>query len=214
MKKTIIAAAMLCVTAISAQAQDTKSSEKTNGLHFGIRAGLNLANILKTNDNSFSTQLKSGFNGGVFLELPIVNGFSVQPEVQFSQKGYKTTGSSLVNGSYEYNVTTNYIEVPILAKFSPSKSFAIVIGPQYSFLTSTKTNFTSGNANYQQLVQNDNNNLKKNILGGVVGIEAGASNLIFSARYNLDFQQNNGDGSSTTPQYKNQVIAFGIGLRF
>ena len=143
-----------------------------------------------------------------------MNGFSVQPEVQFSQKGYKTTGSSLVNGSYEYNVTTNYIEVPILAKFSPSKSFAIVIGPQYSFLTSTKTNFTSGNANYQQLVQNDNNNLKKNILGGVVGIEAGASNLIFSARYNLDFQQNNGDGSSTTPQYKNQVIAFGIGLRF
>ena len=69
MKKTIIAAAMLCVTAISAQAQDTKSSEKTNGLHFGIRAGLNLANILKTNDNNFSTQLKPGFNGGVFLEF-------------------------------------------------------------------------------------------------------------------------------------------------
>jgi hypothetical protein len=214
MKKTFTTAAMLLITTVGLYAQSASKGNAANGFHFGVRAGLNLANIIKTDDNNFSTELKPGFNAGAFVEVPIVNGFSVQPELQFAQKGYKTTGSSIINGSYEYNVTTNYVEVPLLAKFSPSKSFAIVLGPQYSFLTSTKTKFTSGNANYQNLVEADNNNLKKNILGGVVGIEAGASNLVFAARYNLDFQQNNGDGSSTTPKYKNQVVALSIGLRF
>jgi hypothetical protein len=214
MKKTITTAAMLFITVMGLYAQEASRSNTTNGFHFGVRAGVNLANIIKTNDNNFSTQLKPGFNAGAFIELPIVNGFSVQPELQFAQKGYKTSGSSVLFGAYDYNVTTNYVEVPLLAKFSPSKSFAIVVGPQYSFLTSTKSNFTSGSTSYQQQVQNDNNNLKKNILGGVVGIEAGASNIVFAARYNLDFQENNGDGSSTTPTYKNQVIALSIGVRF
>lgn len=213
MKKIMITAMVLLSTTAGLFAQSTSKSEKTNDVHFGLRAGLNLANIIKTNDNNFSTQLKPGLNAAAFLELPIVNGFSIQPELQFAQKGYKTSGSSVVNGNYEYNVTTNFIEVPILAKFTPSKNFAIVVGPQYSFLTSTKTNFTSGSASYQQLVQSDNNNLRKNILGGVLGFEAAADNVVFSARYNLDFQQNNGDGSSTTPTYKNQVFALSIGLR-
>lgn len=214
MKKTFTTAAMLFITVVGLYAQNASKSNTTNGFHFGLRGGLNLANIIKTDDNNFSTELKPGLNAAVFVELPIVNGFSIQPELQFSQKGYKTTGSTLINGGYEYSVTTNYVEVPLLAKFSPSKSFAIVVGPQYSFLASTKTNFTSGNATYQRLVEEDNNNLKKNILGGVVGIEANASNLVFGARYNLDFQQNNGDGSSTTPKYKNQVLALSIGVRF
>ncbi len=213
MKKTIIAAAMLFATVSGVKAQSTMHTSKTNGVHFGLRAGLNLANIIQTDNSNYSTQLKPGFNAAAFVELPIVNGFSIQPEIQFSQKGYKTTGSTVINGSYDYNVTSNFIEVPLLAKFSPSKNFGIVVGPQYSFLTSTKTNFTSGNSSYQQLVEADNNNLKKNILGGVVGIEAGAKNIIFSVRYNIDFQQNNGDGSSNTPKYKNQVFAFSIGVR-
>ncbi|MDI9364239.1 MAG: porin family protein [Flavobacterium sp.] len=195
-------------------AQSTSTANTSNGFHFGVRAGLNLANITKTNNDNFSTALKPGFNAAAFVELPIANGFNIQPELQFAQKGYKTTGTYLINGNYEYNVTTNYVEVPLLAKFSPSKFFAIVLGPQYSFLTSTKINFTSGSATYNHLVEEDNNNLKKNILGGVVGVEATASNIVFAARYNLDFQQNNGDGSSITPKYKNQVIALSIGVRF
>jgi hypothetical protein len=214
MKKTFTTAAMLLITTVGLYAQSANSSNATNGFHFGLRGGLNLANIIKTDDNNFSTELKPGFNAAAFVEIPIVKGFSVQPELQFSQKGYKTTGSTLVNGNYDYSVTTSYVEVPLLAKFSPNKSFAIVVGPQVSFLASTKTKFTNGNTTYQNLVEADNDNLKKNILGGVVGIEANASNLVFAARYNLDFQQNNSDGSSTTPTYKNQVIALSIGVRF
>jgi hypothetical protein len=36
---------------------------------------------------------------------------------------------------------------------------------------------------------------------------------VFDLRYSLDFQKNNGDGSSTTPAYKNQVIGLSVGVR-
>ena len=133
--------------------------------------------------------------------------------MQFSQKGFKSTGSFLAS-PYEYRQTTNFIEVPLLAKIKPSENFGIVIGPQFSFLTSTKTSFTTANSSYEQIVKQENDNLRKNILGGVVGIEASAKNFVVGLRYNLDFQANNGDGSSTTLKYKNQVTSLHVGIKF
>jgi hypothetical protein len=213
MKKLFVSVAAICISVIAAQAQETTvKTEKTNEVHFGIRGGVNVANIIKTDDNNFSTDMKLGFNAAVFLEIPIVNGFSVQPEFQYSQKGYKTSGSYLTQ-PYEYSVTTNYLEVPLLAKINPTKEFSILIGPQFSFLTSSKYNFKSGGTSYQDIVEEGNDDLRKNILGGVIGVEFNASHIVLGARYNLDFQQNESNGSSTTPTYKNQVIQFTIGLR-
>lgn len=210
MKK--IFASIMTLTLISTASVQAQTA-KTNDVHFGIRGGANFANIIKDGDKDFSTEIKIGFNAAAFLEIPIVNGFSVQPELQFSQKGYKASGNAL-GSPYEYRVTTNFVEVPLLAKISPSKEFAIVVGPQFSFLTSTNTKFITNNAIYENNVKQDNDNLRKNILGGVLGIEVASSNAIFSLRYNLDFQTNNGDGTSSTPKYKNQVLGLSIGFRF
>ncbi len=207
MKKILVSAIALLVAGVI-----NLNAQKTNDVHFGIRAGLNLSNIIKDGDNDFSTEIKPGFNAAVFLEIPVVNGFSVQPEFQFSQKGYKASGNAL-GGPYEYRVTSNYVEIPLLAKISPSKEFAIVVGPQFSFLTSTNTKFITNNAVYENTVNQDNDNLRKNTLGGVLGIEVGAANAVFSLRYNLDFQSNNGDGTSSTPKYKNQVLGLSVGIR-
>jgi hypothetical protein len=34
------------------------------------------------------------------------------------------------------------------------------------------------------------------------------------ARYALDFQKNNENGTSQTPEYKNQVFQLGLGVKF
>ena len=187
--------------------------KKKDGVYFGIRAGINLSNMVKDADNSFSSGSKLGLNAGAFLEIPVTAGFSIQPELQFSQKGYKNTGSFL-GSPYEYKQTTNFIEVPLLAKLNPSKNFGILIGPQFSFLVSTQTKFTVNNSSFENQVKQDNTNLRKNILGGIVGIEASSGPVVFDLRYNLDFQNNNGDGTTSTPKYKNQVIALSVGFRF
>jgi Outer membrane protein beta-barrel domain len=214
MKKVFIAVFVLAAGLVNAQEMASKStSTKSNDLHFGLRGGVNLANIIRDDNTNASSEMKVGFNAGAFLEIPIVNGFSIQPEVQYSQKGYKASGTFL-GSPYVYKANTDYVDVPVLAKFSPSKSFGIVVGPQLSFLTSTTYKFTTNNTAYENVVNNNNNDLEKNILGGVVGLEVGASNVIFSARYSLDFKKNEGDGTSSTPKYKNQVVGLSLGFRF
>lgn len=210
MKKFIILTA--CIFTAAIVKTNAQVAAKT-GVRFGLRAGANLSNIVQDKSTDFSTGSKIGLNAAVFVELPLAPVFSIQPEVQFSQKGYKNTGTYLGN-AYEYKQTTNFIEIPLLAKIKPVKNFGILVGPQFSFLASTKTNFSTANASYETLVKEDNNNLRKNILGGVIGIEASAANFVIGLRYNRDFQNNNGDGTSSTPRYKNQVIALNVGLIF
>jgi len=213
MKQIMVAtAAFLLISAVKVNAQSTSAPAK-DGLHFGVRAGVNLSNLVKDGDDNSTTGSKLGLNAAAFLEIPVTTGFSVQPELQFSQKGFKTSGSVL-GAPYEYKFTSNFIEVPLLAKFKPTKNFGILVGPQFSFLASTQTKFTVNNSTVEDEVEADNDNLRKNILGGVVGIEAASGPLVFNLRYNLDFQNNNGDGTSSTPRYKNQVIALGVGFRF
>lgn len=181
----------------------------------GVKGGVNFANIIKTNDKNFSTEFKPGLNAGLFVDIPIVKQLSFAPELMFSQKGYKTSGNSVLGGPNEYTVTTNFIEVPILAKINPTSNFSIYAGPQVSFLVSTKEKFTTGSTSYENTIRNDNEKLKKSLVGGVIGIGVGLSNQIsLQARYAIDFQKNNENGSSETPIYKNQVIQAGLAYSF
>src|SRR6266550_9396851 len=73
----------------------------------GIKGGLSIATIIKTNDNSFSSTPLYGFNGGAVLQLPLCSVISLQPEILFSQKGYRTKGSGLT-GDYDYRRYLNF----------------------------------------------------------------------------------------------------------
>ncbi len=199
MKKLIIAA--VCVLFAGA----------ANAQKIGVKGGVNFSNIIKTGDRDFNTDFKTGINAGLVLEVPIVKTFSFAPELMFSQKGYKTSGNSLIGGPNEYSVTTNFIEVPIIAKFHASDRFSIMLGPQVSFLTSTTEKFTQGSSSYQNTIREENDRLKKSLAGGIAGFGIVLSKqLDFHARYALDFQKNNEDGSSETPLYKNQLAQFGL----
>ncbi|MBS1934543.1 MAG: outer membrane beta-barrel protein, partial [Bacteroidetes bacterium] len=73
----------------------------------GLKGGLNIATIINTNDNSFSSKALFGFNGGAVLQLPLTKYIAIQPEVLFSQKGYHATGSSFL-GDYDYRRYLNF----------------------------------------------------------------------------------------------------------
>lgn len=202
MKKVIIVA--ICVLFAG-----TASAQK-----FGVKGGVNFSNIIKTNDENFNTEFKPGINAGIFLEIPIVSSLAFAPELMFSQKGYKTSGTSLLGGANEYSVTTNFIELPVLAKINASDKFNIVFGPQVSFLTSTKETFKQGSDSYQKTIREENDNLKKSLFGGVVGLGINITEkMSLNGRYALDFQKNNENGTTETPRYKNQVYQVSLGFK-
>ncbi len=185
-----------------------------NAQTFGIKGGANFANIIKTGDEEFNTEIKTGFNAGIFADIPIVSSLSFAPELMFSQKGYKTSGTSLLFGPNEYSVTTNFIDLPILAKINATDKFSIVLGPQVSFLTSTTEKFTQGSDSYKNTIREENDNLRKSLFGGVGGINIGLTDaLSLQGRYAIDFQKNNGNGTSETPLYKNQVFQASLAIK-
>ena len=179
----------------------------------GIKAGLNYSNIIKTGDDDFSTDFKAGFHAGLFVDIPLVDRLAFMPEVMYSQKGYKADGTSLLGGAYEYSLTSNFIDVPLLLKVNAAPGFSIHLGPQFSFLMSTTENFKQGSDAYRTTVREENDNLKKNIFAGVAGIEISGESVGISARYGLDFKKNNENGSSETPAYKNQVFQLGLSIK-
>lgn len=211
MKRVFIAAlALLVVGAV--QAQDKASS---NGPSFGIKGGVSFSNIIKTDDSNFETDYVTGFNAGIFIGIPIVDRLSFQPEVMFSQKGYKSERTGVL-GNGTLTQVTNWIEVPVLAKIEAANGFNIYLGPQVSFLTRTKNNYEGTFSSSQQTTyENDADKFKKSIVGGVLG--AGfdlTNNVSLNGRYALDFQKNNENGTSETPAFKNQVWQVGLGIKF
>jgi hypothetical protein len=203
MKKILILAIGLFV-ATAASAQDR--------IKFGVKAGVNLSDIIKGDgNNNFDTKVKTGFNAGVTVEIPLIAGLAFTPEVLYSQKGYKLTSSI-----GEFRQTTSFIDVPILASFRLGSSFNIVAGPQVSFLLSTKNKFINGYGSVEQTnVENDSDRFKKSLVGGVIGFRYDVNDKFdIHGRYALDFQKNNENGTSNTPEFRNQVFSLGVGVKF
>jgi opacity protein-like surface antigen len=202
MKKIFILAAGLFIAG-AANAQSP--------VRFGVKAGVNIANIIKDDgNNNFDTEGKVGFNAGVTADIPLTQSVSFTPEVLFSQKGYKQTGNN-----FEFSRTTNFIDIPILASVRLASTLDLVVGPQVSFLMSTKNKLESGSTTIETSYDNESDNFKKSLLGGVIGARYGITeNIDIHGRYALDFQKNNENGTANTPEFKNQVWSFGLGYKF
>lgn len=198
-KLLIIAIGVLAAGAV--QAQDVS---------FGVKAGGNMSNIIKTNDDSYETEFKPGFHAGLTMEIGLGNTFSFAPELMFSQKGYKTDS---FGGTFTQ--TTNWIDVPILAKIKAGPAFNIFLGPQVSFLTQTTNKFEGDFGTVRNEIEEDSDTFKKSIAGGVIGAGFDITPKIgISARYALDFQKTDEEGNTSTPAFKNQVIQAGLGFKF
>jgi hypothetical protein len=206
MKKIFILAMGLFITG-AANAQSTDKPIK-----LGAKAGVNYSNIIKDDgNNNFKTDYLVGYHAGLTLDIKLSDNLAFTPEALYSTKGYK---SSSTFG--EFTQTTHFIDVPILASIKLGGGLNLVAGPQVSFLLSTNNKFETGfGTAQQQIVENDADRFKKSLAGGVVGFRYDFSNKIgINGRYALDFQKNNENGSSQTPEYKNQVFQLGLGIKF
>jgi len=210
MKIAIISISTLfIVLTTSVNAQDLDRREK---IEFGIKAGLNLSNVWDSNSDEFRADTKTGFAGGLYVGIPIGKYFGLQPEMLISQKGFRGSGT-LLGTDYSFVRTTTYLDIPLQIQLKPTHFLTFVAGPQFSYLLNQKDKYTFGSNSTEQQNEFDNDNIRKNILGFVGGFDVIYNHFVFSARAGWDFQTNNGDGSSTTPRYKNQWLQFTVGLK-
>jgi hypothetical protein len=189
------------------------SFAQAKGPRFGLKIGGNRSNVYDTEGQQFEASPKFGLAAGVFLSLPIGKYIGFQPEFLFSQKGFKARGTAL-GMPYSLTRTTNYIDVPLLFAIRPAPALTLLAGPQFSFLMSQNDVFTNSLLTSAQEQQFKNNNLRKNTLCFTGGLDVNAGNFVFGARVGWDLMQNNGDGTSTNPRYKNTWLQGTVGIRF
>lgn len=182
------------------------------GISIGIKAGANLSNIYDSQSSDFQADSKLGFATGGFLSIPIGNFLAVQPELLFSQRGLQGSGKILLS-NYSFTRTTNYIDVPILLAIKPIPFITLLVGPQYSYLISQRYIFNNQFINLDQQEDFKNENIRKNTLCITGGFDINLNQLVISARVGWDLMDNNGDGTSNTPRYKNTWTQATVGFR-
>ncbi|MFD2519513.1 porin family protein [Emticicia soli] len=211
MKKAFFITAMAALLGINAYGQDGVSNSST-GIHLGLKAGMNYSNIYDSKSEEYDAQGKYGVAGGLFLAIPIGRFLGIQPELMYSQKGYRQSGSFLAS-NYEFTRTSHYLDIPLLVSIKPTEVLTIQLGPQFSYLMKQKNVFNTGLGSVTNQNQFDNDNIRKNTLGAVVGLDFNFNRVVFGTRAGWDLQNNNGDGTSTNPRYKNVVVQATLGFR-
>ncbi|RNA61086.1 PorT family protein [Chryseobacterium nematophagum] len=142
MKKLFLGLAVIACSFMSAQKSEY-------GVKFGAKAGFNFSSILVDGEKIGNS--KTGVHFGGFVNIPLGRVVSIQPEVFYSQTGFKKDTESfsevisLSDGrtskvSLETNRKANldYISVPVMFQFKIVDGFYLEAGPQLNFLINNK----------------------------------------------------------------------------
>ncbi len=164
----------------------------------GLLGGANYSKFNVKSSTTFSANhWKFGYNGGIWLNFPVTNGFSFELQGLYSSVGGKYTV-----GGVDKDQELGYISVPVFMKFGLGKSFAIILGPEFDLLVHGREK----NANV------DNKGAwKDNDVAAVGGFELFPhAPVSLYARYVYGINNIN---PSTNPNIKNQGVQAGVKIK-
>lgn len=112
------------------------SAHSFGQVSFGVKTGLNFNNA--KNVGSEENKIKLGLNSGAFAEIGINSKFLIRPEVLYSIKGFKFPATPF---NSKGSLSLDYVSIPILGGYRLNESFAILLGPEFNFLTGANSKF-------------------------------------------------------------------------
>ncbi len=190
---------------------------KAQTMGLGVRGGVNLATseVREKIDGSWNTDMKDyivGVNAGLVVEIGFSDMFFLQPEVNYVQKGYKTT---IQNGTKsEFTTTMNYVEMPILLKGefgAGDLKFNAILGPTFSYAFDGKTKFDGETTD----IDFGKDNVKQYDIGGMAGIGLGydvyPGTVFLDARLGWGFTNLNDSDNSDNFKWRNRGLNIGVG---
>lgn len=196
MKKLLLSASAALLVAAAAPAAHAQ------GVRFGVKAGANLSNLSGDLVNQDQYKNRFGFQGGIMVNFGLGDIISIQPEVLYSQKGFKYADQqfTVLGNTYRNtgNVRYDYLDVPVLVRVRAAGIF-FEVGPQYSYLMNVSTNreqtLNGNNVGNAGSGTTNLDNVRRNELGYVGGLGFQASNgVMLGVRYTgafTDFAKDN-----------------------
>lgn len=169
----------------------------SNAQTFGLKAGANVSSV-----SADESKAKFGFYAGAFVNVPIAEVFSLQPEVLYNAKGAKYEGV----GDAKMNL--DYISVPVMFQFKATPQFYLEAGPEFSFLISAKDKW-----------EGESDDIKDFVKGFDLGIGLGAgydftSNFGANIRYVAGVTDLTKLDIENSDAIRNGVFQFGLTYKF
>lgn len=99
-------------------------------VRFGSHGGLAMATITELDPTqafggfSFERKRRIGAQAGVFATIPVRGAWSVQPELNYTQKGVRveTSFAPVDGGPATFDLDLDYVEVPMLLRFDAARN--------------------------------------------------------------------------------------------
>ena len=180
---------------------------------FGAKAGLNISSW--AGDETEDLDSRTSFHLGATAEIAISDVFSLQPELLFSSQGVKAEFSDS-GFSSENSLVTNYIQIPVMAKYYVTEGLSLEAGPQIGFLMSANS---EGSSTFDGETESYDEDVKELFNSLDFGLNIGAgykldSGLNFALRYNLGLS-NIADGADDEDfSVTNRVLQLSVGFTF
>ena len=183
----------------------------------GVKGGLSLGDIPNVGDGvdgaSDVLERRIGYAVGGFLAVRFGNGFSIQPEALYTQKGMGA-GTPGETASSEFRWKADYVDVPILGRFTFGKGLRgyIFAGPSLNFLISAKAKSGLLDDGAETDVTEDMKSFEAAVVLGA-GIEIGP--LLVEARWSEGLTNILAEGvSAPATDLKTRTLLVLGGLRF
>lgn len=168
-------------------------------ISIGLKGGLNFANFSGDNVN---TDGRTGINFGAFGTYSIQETFGITAEINYAQKGAKTTASKL---------NINYLEIPVHFSYFLGKGKLrpkLMAGPYLGFLMNSELQTGNVKVNSKDLYNNTDFGLN---LGGGLHYDLGDSKWLYlDARYGLGLA----DATKASGDVYNRVFSINVGISF
>ena len=184
------------------------STTSAQTFQFGVKGGVNFATLsVEDGESAFDSRIGAVIGG--FVTWHAFRWLELQPEILFTSKGAKVEESGISS-----NLIVDYLEVPILARYSRPLSdnwrFFVAGGPTLGvrLRARTTTEFSGGTEEID--IDDDVEEMDFGVaVGG--GVEVGR--WILDGRYTFGLSDLDAD-TSDAATFRNRVISVTAGFRF
>ena len=177
----------------------------------GVKGGVNLANqhIVGDDDSDPGLKMFTGLVAGAFVTLPVASWLELQPEALYSVKGSRVDEEGVTA-----SVQIDYLEVPVLARFSKRgagrNGYYFAGGPFAAFRLRARTRATFSGATEEIDIGEDVERLDFGLTGGG-GVEIGS--WVFDGRYTHGLKDIDKDKSDSV-KVTSRAVSITAGFRF
>ncbi|MBK6265285.1 PorT family protein [Marivirga sp. S37H4] len=212
MKKTLFLLGILIPLSFTGFSQIGGTTVGTPDSRVGIKGALNLSNWY--NEELDDKNVKVGFTAGLFYRGYVSDVFSIQPEINYTQKGSTFTYDNFFADG-EVRGYLDYVEVPVIFNFHLTENFHLGAGPYIATLVSARAKAVDDDGPFDGEEEFDRDNFTTFDYG--LSADAGLDfvNLTVGARYNLGLADIDWEtGFGDTNLGKNSLFQIYLGFMF